>query len=79
MGQTDYLKEAEPKLTDSIYKEVKVTENDLVDLADKSNKIFANLEKGNIIQNMEKNYFKFNFKKATMLECFTYYLRLVKV
>ena len=44
--------------------QLKVTEKDLVDLVDKSNKIFANLERRNI-QEKEKNYFKFNFKKAT--------------
>ena len=62
----DYLKEAERQLSDSsVYKEVKVTEKDLVDLVDKSNKIFANLERRNIIQEKEKNYFKFNSKEAT--------------
>ena len=62
----DYLKEAERQLSDSsIYKEVKGTEKDLVDLVDKSNKIFANLERRNIIQEKEKNYFRFNFKKDT--------------
>ena len=61
-----YLKEAERQLSDSsVYKEVKVTEKDLVDLVDKSNKIFANLERRNIIQEKEKSHFKFNFKKAT--------------
>ena len=60
----DYLKEAERQLSDSsIYKEVKVTGKDLVDLVDKSNKIFVDLERKNIIQEKEKNYFKFNFKK----------------
>ena len=62
----DYLKVAERQLTDSsIYKEVKVTEKYLADLVDKSNKIFVDLERRNIIQEKEKNYFKFNFKKAT--------------
>ena len=46
----------------SIHKGVKVTEKDLVD---KSNKIFVDLERRNIIQEKKKNYFKFNFKKAT--------------
>ena len=62
----DYLKEAKRQLSDSsIYKEVKVTEKDVVDLVDKSNKIFVDLERKNIIQEKEQNYFKFNFKKAT--------------
>ena len=59
----DYLKETERQSCDnSISKEVKVTEKDLVDFVDKSNRIFANLERRNIIQEKEKNYFKFNFK-----------------
>ena len=44
---------------------VKVAENDLVELVHKSNKTFANLKSRNIIQQKEKNYFQFNFKKAT--------------
>ena len=44
-----YLKETEQQLSDSsVYKEV--TKKDLVDFVDKSNKIFANLERRNIIQ-----------------------------
>ena len=59
----EYLKEAKQQLSDSsIYKEVQVTEEYLVDLVDKSNKIFVDLERESIIQ---KSYFKFNFKKAT--------------
>ena len=62
----DYLKEAEQQLSDSsIYKGVKVAEKNLVDLVDKSNTVFANLERRNIIQEKEKNYFRFNFKKTT--------------
>ena len=48
----------------SIYKEFKVTEKDLVDFVDKSNK-FDNLERENFLQQKRENYFKFNFKKAT--------------
>ena len=52
----DYLKEAERQLSDSsICKEAIVTEKDLVDLVDKSRKIFANLERIKIIQEKEKN------------------------
>ena len=36
-----------------------------MDLVDKNNKIFVDLERRNIIQEKKKNYFKFNFKKAT--------------
>ena len=60
------VKKAERQLSNSIiYKEVKVTEKDLLDLVDKSNKIFTNLERRKIIQDKEKLYFKFNFKKGT--------------
>ena len=77
----DYLKETKQQLRDSsTYKEAKVTEKDLVDLVDKSNKIFPNLERSNIIQENEKNYFKFNFKKVTIIGKFNnYYLRFTKV
>ena len=52
----DYLKEAERQLSDSsICKGAIVTEKDLVDLVDKSRKIFANLERIKIIQEKEKN------------------------
>ena len=73
----DYLKEAKRQLSEnSIYKEVKVTEKDLVDLVDKNNKIFVDLERRNIILEKEKNYFKFNFKKATNIGKF-YLLRTI--
>ena len=62
----DYFKEVEQQLSDSsIYKGVKVAEKYVVDLVDKSNTVFANLERRNIIQENEKNYFRFNFKKTT--------------
>ena len=51
----------------SIYLETKVIEKYLVDLVDKSNKIFENLQRKSVIQEREENYFKFNFKKATNL------------
>ena len=50
----DYLKDIKRQFGDSsIYKEVKVTENNFVDLVDK-NKIFVQLERRNIIQGREK-------------------------
>ena len=74
------MKENEGQLSDSsIYKKVKGTEEDLMDLVNKSNKVSANLERRRIIQEKEQNYFKFNFKKATKLESFTYDLRFTKV
>ena len=77
----DYLKAAKQQLSDIrklIYKEVKVTEKDLADLVDKSNKIFVDLERRNIIQEKEKNYFKFNFKKATNVGKFYLLLKIHK-
>ena len=38
-----------------------------VSLVEQSNKMFEKLQKKSIIQEREKNYFKFNFKKATNL------------
>ena len=62
--RNDYLK----KLRDrSTYPETKVIEKDLVDLVERSNKMFENLQRNSVIQKREKNYFKFNFKKATNL------------
>ena len=66
--RNDYLKEAEKQLSDrSIYLETKVIEKYLVDLVEKSNKIFENLQRKSVIQEREENSFKFNFKKATNL------------
>ena len=66
--RNDYLKEAEKQLTDrSTYLETKVIEKDLVNLVEQSNKMFENLQRKSVIQEREKNYFKFNFKKATNL------------
>ena len=46
----DYLKETQRELSDSsIFKEVKITEKYIVDLVDKSNKIFVKLRKKSII------------------------------
>ena len=66
--RNDHLKEAEKQLSDgSTYLETKVIEKDLVDLVEQSNKMFENLQRKTVIQKREKNYFKFNFKKATIL------------
>ena len=66
--RNDHLKEAEKQLSDgSTYLETKVIEKDLVDLVEQSNKMFENLQRKSVIQEREKNYFKFNFKKATNL------------
>ena len=66
--RNDYLKEAEKQLSNkSTYLETKVIEKDLVDLVEQSNKMFENLQRKSVIQERQKNYFEFNFKKATNL------------
>ena len=42
-----------------------MSEKDQVKLVEKSNSIFEELKKKTVITEKEKNYFKFNFKKAT--------------
>ena len=62
-----YLKEAEKQLSDrSTHLETKVIEKDF-NLVEQSNKMFENLQRKSLIQERERNYFKFNFKKATNL------------
>ena len=74
------MKEAERQLSDScIYKEVKVTEKDLEDLVDKSNKIFANLKGETLYRKRRKTVLNLILKKLPMSESFTYYLRFTKV
>ena len=64
----NYLKVAEKQLSDRCtYLKSKVIEKDLVNLFEQSSKMFENLQRKSIIQEREKNYFKFNFKKATNL------------
>ena len=66
--RNDYLKEAEKQLSDrSTYLETKVIEKDLANLVEQSNKMFQNLQRKSVIQERQKNYFNFNFKKATNL------------
>ena len=48
-----------------IFKEVKVTEKDFLNFVLKSNKIVANLERKNIIQESKNNYSQLLFQKAT--------------
>ena len=74
------MKEAERQLSDSrINKEVKVTEKDLEDLVDKSNKIFANLKGETLYRKRRKTVLNLILKKLPMSESFTYYLRFTKV
>ena len=65
----DYLAEAEKQLSDSkTYKEVQWLEKDQIKLVKKSNSMFEELKKKTVITEKEKNYFKFNFKKATNVD-----------
>ena len=66
LDRLDYLAEAEKQLSDSnTYKKVKMSEKDQVKLVEKSNNMFEGFKKKTVITEKEKNYFKFNFKKAT--------------
>ena len=61
--RSDYLKETEKQLNDrSIYFETKVIEKGLVNLVEQSSKILENLQRKSVIQESQKNYFKFNLK-----------------
>ena len=44
-----------------------ITEKDQLELLGKSNNLFFNLRRKNVITENENNYFRFNFKKATNL------------
>ena len=67
-NRTDYLKEAKMQLSDKKdYQELRITEQDQVELVEKSNKLFSNLRKKNVITHIKINYFRFNFKQATNL------------
>ena len=77
--RNDCLKDDEKHLSDrSNYLETKVIGKDLVDLVEQSNKMFENLQRKSVIQEREKNYFKFNFKKATNLGKFYLLLKIHK-
>ena len=66
--RNDYLKEAERQLSDEkTLKEIRITEKDQVELVEKSNDLFFNLRRKNVITENENNYFRFNFKKSTNL------------
>ena len=66
--RNDYLKEAERQLSDGkTYEEIRITEKDHVELVEKSNDLISSLRREKVITENEKNYFRFNFKKATIL------------
>ena len=60
--RTDYLKEAERQLSDAkTYEEIRIIEKDQVELVEKSNSLFSNLRRKNLIFENKNNYFRFNF------------------
>ena len=66
--RTDDLKEAERQLSnEKTYEEIRITEKDQVELMEKSNILFSNLRRKNVIAENENNYFRFNFEKVTNL------------
>ena len=52
---------------ENTYEEIRITEKDEVELVEKSNNLFSNRRRKNVITENENNYFRFNFKKATNL------------
>ena len=71
--QIDYLKGAEKQLSDkSTYLGTKTIVKDLVSLYEQSKKkCLRTFKEKRVIQKSKKNYFKFNFKKATNLRKLT--------
>ena len=67
--RSDYLQVASRQLQDkNIYEDVSFSENILIDLVERSNKIFKGLCSHKLISEKELKYFTYNFKKATNLE-----------
>ena len=48
-------------------KKLELPKTDQVELVERSNKLFSNLRKKNVITENENNYFRLNLKKATNL------------
>ena len=56
--RTNFLKEAEGQLSDEkTYKEIRITKEDQVELVEKSNNLFSDLRRKNVIAENENNYF----------------------
>ena len=63
-----YLKEAEKQqVMKKLTKKLKLQKKDQVELVERSNKIFSNLRRKNVITENENSYFRLNLKKATNL------------
>ena len=66
--RSDILQEVSRSLQDkSIYEDVRVSENILIALVERSNKIFTGLCNHKLISEKELEYFTYSFKKATNL------------
>ena len=74
----DYLAEAEKRFSDSNTKEVKLSEKSQVKLVEKSSSMFEGLKKKTVIMEKEKNYIKFNFKKASNVGKYIFYPRHIR-
>lgn len=67
-GRTDYLKEAVKQLKDKkTYKEIRITQKYQVELVERSDKLFSNWRRKNLITEHENNYSRFNLEKVTNL------------
>ena len=76
----DYLEEASRQLSDTnIYEDVKLNENILTSLVERSNKIFNRLRSLKIISEKELKHFTNNFKKVTNLGKLYFLLKIHKL
>ena len=63
--RSDYLMETEKQLSDkTIYKDVTFNKNIILNLTEKSNKIFENLKHRGFISQKHLKYFQFDFKNS---------------
>ena len=63
-----YLKEAEKQqVMKKLTKKLKLQKKDQVELVERSNRLFSNLRRKNVITENENSYFRLNLKKATNL------------
>ena len=61
----DYIMQAEKQLSDkTIYKDVTFNKNIILNLTEKSNKIFENLKRRGFISEKQLKYFRFDFKNS---------------
>ena len=66
--RSDYVIEAEKQLNDSkVYKDISDSNDSILKLTEKSNKIFESLKRRGFIGEKQLKYFRFDFKKACNL------------